>query len=417
MSLVRFFYSLLFYLASPYVLWRLFKRRGATPWQEYFGYGQPLSLNDAPLVWIHAVSLGEAIAALGLAKHLQSRGYRLLWTHTTKSGGDWLRQQRDVNAHIVACPLDFPGATTRFMNKYRPQLVVFIEAEFWPNLLSAATSAGVKIFLANARLSKKSAKRYAHVKNLMKEMVARFDTITTQTTTDAERLAVFGSSGSIVTTGNLKFDRTIEQQALINGRKWREEIPLKGKKIILISATREGEEKLILSAMGKSFFDDYFVILAPRHPERINEIIPLVKHLRYSLRSQNTRITDEDLYLVDSLGEMDFFYAASDVALICGSFLPYGGQNPIEAMAAGCAVVVGPYMNNYEELVHEAKSSLALRQSANPDEAAALLKKIASDEIIRKQMSMRAQELCIAHSGALNKTTALLDELLNRGEK
>lgn len=421
MSQARFFYSLLFYAALPYALWRLFKRRGGAPWREYLAYGKSPpkdKAEDAPLVWLHAVSLGEASAALGLARHLHLNGYRLLFTHTTKSGRDWLRQRNDLNARICACPLDLPGATKRFIRKNRPQLAIFMEAEFWPNLLAAASQEGLKLFLANARLGRKNAKRYSYVAPLMREMAGRFDIITAQSKADAKRLFFFGAK-RVITTGNLKFDRAVNDRAVNIGRQWREDIKQDEKAIVLLAGTRPGEEKLLLDAMDNNFFAACFVILAPRHPERANEIASLLekKRLRYSRRGkkENIRTADESLHLADTLGEMESFYACCDIALICGSFMPYGGQNPIEAMTAGCAAVIGPDVSNYDKLVREAKARDALCQTQNAEEAVSLLRTLSANAPMRQKMGVAAKALCATHGGALNKTTDLIDELLHFG--
>ena len=171
-----------------------------------------------------------------------------------------MRQRNDLNARICACPLDLPGATKRFIRKNRPQLAIFMEAEFWPNLLAAASQEGLKLFLANARLGRKNAKRYSYVAPLMREMAGRFDIITAQSKADAKRLFFFGAK-RVITTGNLKFDRAVNDRAVNIGRQWREDIKQDEKAIVLLAGTRPGEEKLLLDAMDNNFFAACFVIL------------------------------------------------------------------------------------------------------------------------------------------------------------
>ena len=381
MSQARFFYSLLFYAALPYALWRLFKRRGGAPWREYLAYGKSPpkdKAEDAPLFG-YTPYHWRASAALGLARHLH-----LTVTDCSfdKIGQRLVAPTKRPKRAYLRLPFDLPGATKRFIRKNRPQLAIFMEAEFWPNLLAAASQEGLKLFLANARLGRKNAKRYSYVAPLMREMAGRFDIITAQSKADAKRLFFFGAK-RVITTGNLKFDRAVNDRAVNIGRQWREDIKQDEKAIVLLAGTRPGEEKLLLDAMDNNFFAACFVILAPRHPERANEIASLLekKRLRYSRRGkkENIRTADESLHLADTLGEMESFYACCDIALICGSFMPYGGQNPIEAMTAGCAAVIGPDVSNYDKLVREAKARDALCQTQNAEEAVSLLRTLSAN--------------------------------------
>ena len=421
MSQARFFYSLLFYAALPYALWRLFKRRGGAPWREYLAYGKSPpkdKAEDAPLVWLHAVSLGEASAALGLARHLHLNGYRLLFTHTTKSGRDWLRQRNDLNARICACPLDLPGATKRFIRKNRPQLAILWKRNFGRIYWPPASQEGLKLFLANARLGRKNAKRYSYVAPLMREMAGRFDIITAQSKADAKRLFFFGAK-RVITTGNLKFDRAVNDRAVNIGRQWREDIKQDEKAIVLLAGTRPGEEKLLLDAMDNNFFAACFVILAPRHPERANEIASLLekKRLRYSRRGkkENIRTADESLHLADTLGEMESFYACCDIALICGSFMPYGGQNPIEAMTADAPLLSALMLATMTNSCAKQKPETLYVKHKNAEEAVSLLRTLSANAPMRQKMGVAAKALCATHGGALNKTTDLIDELLHFG--
>lgn len=404
------------YAALPAIVLHLAKKRRLKNWRHYLGYVPPLPPAARPTVWLHAVSVGEAIAAEGLICYLHEHGCRLVLTHTTTAGGEWLRERHGNYADICTLPLDFPGAVNRFMHRIQPRLGIMMEAEYWPNLLAAGKASGTTLMLANARLGSGSARRYARLAPLLREMAGGFDCIAAQTRADARRLACFGATPAVV-AGNLKFDRKLNLAQARQGaqwrRQWRQESP---KPTVLIAGSRRGEETLLLRAMDADFFTRFFIIFAPRHPERGDAIAALLtaRNITFTRRSQNEAPAPAQTtaYLADTLGEMDTFYACCDTALICGSFLPFGGQNPIEAMASGTAAVIGPYADNYRALVAAARKQGALRQAADAADAVNQLRQFATDPQAAKACGDAARRLCAAHAGALAAHTQLLQRLL-----
>ncbi len=367
------------------------------------------------MAWVHAVSVGEAAAADELIKILRRRGCRLVLTHTTAAGGEWLRRRHGEYAYICLLPFDYPGAAARFMRRVRPHLAVFMEAEYWPNLLAAAKNAGAVLLLANARLGKKSARRYARIAPLMREMAQSFDAVAAQTGADARRLSFFGARRAVV-CGNLKFDRPISAEMANLGAQWRRQWAGCKKTIVIFAGSRAGEEELLLRAMDKDFFRQFFAIFAPRHMERAAAVGELLtgRGVRFGRRSGGgiPAPAETDAFLADSLGEMDAFYACSDAAAVCGSFLPFGGQNPIEAMSAGVAAIIGPHAENYGALVAEAETAGALQRAADAKDAILRLRRLAADSAIRGRQGRAAKELCAQRGGALKICTDLAEELL-----
>ena len=411
--LSRLSYTPLLRLAFPYIVWRLGRRHRwkNIPWREYLGFA-PLTAADArPPIWIHTVSIGEAAAAAEMTRQLQCYGCTLLLTHTTPAGREWL-QREHPDATVTCLPLDFPGAARRFLRRTRPCLGIFVEAEYWPNLLRTAKASGIKLMLANGRLGAKNARRYRPFAALMRDAVGCFDRIAAQTARDAGRLRCYGGRG-IMTAGNLKFDiaeppaETAENTTATAKR-------LSDKPTILLAATRAGEESELLAAMDDSYLHHYFTILAPRHPQRRDDIAALLRKrgIRHAIRSDGAPITaDTQLYLADTMGEMAQWYAACDAALIGGSFLPYGGQNPIEAMRAGVATVIGPHVDNYKRLVRRATTAGALFQEANATAAFTRLRQLADNEQQQTTAATRttaaAQAFCEKERGALKINLSL----------
>ena len=414
----RFWYSLALSAALPLALPYLAKKKRLN--RQCFGFAPPLSPpieNDsaaAPMVWLHAVSAGEAAAAAGLIDYLHRRRFRLTLSHTTAAGGDCLRRRHGEYAAVCQLPLDLPGAMRRFMARVRPHLAIVMEAEYWPNMIAAAKNAGAKLLLANARLSAVSARRYARCAPLFCEMASAFDGAAAQTRADARRLSRFGMR-NIRAAGNLKFDRAPDQQQIAAGREWRRSLP-EGKTALLLAGSRPGEEALFLKAMDGEFLRKFFLIVAPRHRERGDEAASLfaARKIAVARRTRGESPADADMYLADTLGEMDFFYGGCDAAIIGGGFLPFGGQNPIEAMQCGVGAVVGPHVQNYRALVAEAGRRGALRQAT--DAAAALqiaAELAAASDSEREKRQQAAAELCAEHQGALAINAQMAMQLLN----
>ena len=423
---VQLTYTILSALALPFAIWRLAKRnkRANTDigevvrWREYFGFCPRPPQDDRTLIWIHAVSVGEAAAALPIAQNLQ-KTHRLMLTHTTTSGGTFWRRHfgsgsRNINnagITISACPLDIPFAAKHFFRRCRPTLGIIMEAEYWHNLLTAASASGCKLILANARLNKTSARRYAKIAPIMRLCAAAFDSVCAQHKSDARRLRFFGAA-NIIVAGNIKYDRHFDDRAAQTGKQWRTLMP--ARPILLIAGTRPGEEALIIEAITKTnAADELSIIWAPRHPHRAAILAQMLTahKIQHTRRSEGGKMGG--FYIADTLGEMDSFYACCDMALICGSFLPFGGQNPIEAFQHNKAAVIGPYTENYHHIVKAASQSGALIQSANAEDAMAQCLSIASNARRRQQITTAAQRHYAENRGALKRTQTAITALLN----
>ncbi|MGU9951392.1 MAG: 3-deoxy-D-manno-octulosonic acid transferase [Gammaproteobacteria bacterium WSBS_2016_MAG_OTU1] len=415
MSPIRLLYTLALYAALPCILPYLAYKKRLN--RQCFGFVPRPPAGNTPLIWLHAVSVGEASAAAGLIEHLRAQNYRLVLTHTTAAGGIWLRRQHGEYAHIYQLPLDLPGAIQRFMQRVQPTMVIIMEAEYWPNMLSSIKNSSAVVLLANARLSANSARKYAKCVPLMREMLSAFNAAAAQTRADQQRLQFFGLQKTVI-AGNLKFDRRPNQQQITQGKTWRQTWQIANTKpILLIAGSRPGEEKLLLSAMDDTLWETFFVIFAPRHIERGDTVADLLTthNINFGRRSIGDEPAPHETsaYLADTLGEMDTFYSCSDVAIICGSFLPFGGQNPMEAMLSDVAAIIGPHVANYRAFVAKACRQGALCQAA--DAAAALQKAQAliAATADKQQQQQAATTLCQRHQGALTTHTDLAMKLLS----
>jgi len=311
---------------------------------------------------------------------------------------------------IAWLPYDYPGAVRRFLEHYRPRLGVLMETEIWPNLLAACAGDGVPVLLANARMSEKSARGYESWGGLARPALASLAAVCAQSEADAVRLRSLGAR-RVEVAGNLKFDSAPDEAKRAAGRAWRERL---GRPVLLLASTREGEEKMLLDALPVQV-GELLVLIVPRHPRRFDGVASLSVQDGFPVarRSRGEAPKPEDrAYLGDTMGEMDFYYAAADVAVIGGSFVPRGGQNLIEACAAGVPVVLGPSMFNFAEATRLALEAGAAVQAADAPGAIREALRLLSSLEERKKMGLAGLQLCQAHRGATQKHLDICVKLL-----
>ncbi|HJY76581.1 MAG TPA: lipid IV(A) 3-deoxy-D-manno-octulosonic acid transferase [Burkholderiales bacterium] len=408
---MRRLYSALLALSMPLILLRLWWRGRREP-----GYrrnvAERLGRYDVPaaekLVWVHAVSVGEARAAAPLVRALQGAlpGHRILMTCTTAAGRDTLRQVYGDSVQASFVPYDLPSAVERFLRHFRPRLGVLMETEVWPNLIGACAAAGIPLVLANARMSEKSARGYARLSRLTRPAFSALTAVGAQSSADAERLRSLGAA-RVQVSGNLKFDAAPNPAQLAAGRAWREAL---GRPVLLLASTREGEEHMLLKEAG-DISSDTLIVVVPRHPQRFDEVAGLAQSRR--TRNPVPAATDR-VYLGDTMGEMAFYYAAADVAVIGGSFLPLGGQNLIESLASGTPVILGPHMFNFAEATELAVAAGAALQVESPETALIAAAALLQDVNRRRTMSDAGRKFCEMHRGAAERQLAVCLEALEK---
>lgn len=412
--LSRLFYSIMLVLALPYLLlhliWRGWRQRGYWQhWGERFGfYAQH---TDKPVIWLHAVSVGETRAAVPLVQSLQERypHHQILLTHTTPTGRETSDQLFGDSVWRVYLPYDYGFIVRRFVRQFRPALGMLMETEIWPNLIRACQREHVPVMLVNARMSLRSARRYHWFATLTQQTLSRLTAIAAQTLDDAERLGNLGG-GNISVMGNLKFDSMPPQALLELGHQWRMNIG-EQRPVWLAASTREGEEALVLDTWQQMQPHAALLIIVPRHPQRFDEVAALLEKrgIRYQRRSGGQPVNlATQVWLGDSMGELFAYYRAADVALIGGSLLPLGGQNLIEAAAVGCPAIIGQYVWNFAEVSRAAIAEGAAVQVNNADELSQAVVRILEDQTYREQMRVASLAFSRAHQGATVRVLELV---------
>jgi len=416
-ALLRRCYTLFLWVALPVVLARLWWRGRMEPGYRLHvaeRFGRYAVQPRKPVIWLHAVSVGETRAAEPLVRLLAARHpeYELLITQMTVAGRDTAEALFGGLATLAYLPYDYPSAVRRFLAHFQPRLGVLMETEIWFNLVQACAEAGVPLMLANARLSEKSARGYAAAAALTRSALQALSAVVSQTLADAQRLERLGARG-VEVAGNLKFDVVPPAGATARAAEFRRRYG--PRKVFLAASTREGEEEAILDALQRHPLEPALVLIVPRHPQRFTEVAKLFerRRLEFVRRSDELPVPSGcGLVLGDSMGEMAAYYASCDLALIGGSLLPFGAQNLIEACAAGAPLLIGPSTYNFAQATAEAVEYGAALPVADADRAVAEARRLLGDETALKAMSLAGFAFCAAHRGATERTAAICERLL-----
>ncbi len=419
----RWFYSAVFTCLLPYVFLRLWVRslrfKGyRRRWSERLGHIPLPPLED--VLWVHAVSVGEAVSAIPLIHRIRAAypNTPILMTTTTPTGSERVQAAfKDMlGKQIFHCylPYDLPWTLKPFFQRIKPKLLVLMETELWPNLLQACHQRHLPVLIANARLSPISARRYRWLGYFMRQMVRPICGVAAQSTIDAKRFQHLGiKPENIWETGNIKFDLQLPNYLQEAGLELRQE--LGSSRLIWIAAsTHEGEEALVMNVYQalKQRFPQLLLFLVPRHPDRFNKVANLCVERGFKVvrRSQKQPATsDMDIFLGDTMGEMPLFYAASDVAFVGGSFVPVGGHNLLEPAALGLPVLTGPQLFNFvaisDMLVSAKGATIVQDENALKDSLALLLE----NSQLRQSQGNLARTVVEENKGALDKLLNLID--------
>lgn len=414
-------YTIGLWLLLPYIFFHLLWRARKQPEYlkhvtERFGfYG---SRSSKPVIWLHTVSVGETRAAASLVQHLRESypDYQLLLTHTTPTGRAASEQLYGDDVLRVYLPYDYPFAVRRFLEHFQPRIGILLETEIWFNLIHACHAAHNPLLLLNARLSEKSAARYARYPNLTGSGLRELCAIAAQSQDDAARLTALGGR-NVSVMGNLKFDIEPPPAMLELGTQLRTQFG-QDRKIFLAASTREGEEALLLDAIKQTDISNLLTVIVPRHPQRFDDVATLLTQhgIRFQRRSADRPVApDTQVVLGDSMGEMFAYYAACDLAFIGGSLLPFGGQNLIEACIVGKPVIVGPHTYNFTQASELAVASGAAVRIQNTADLAQTLQHMLSHPELMAESGHAGQRFVSANLGATKRALLLIGQFLDRG--
>lgn len=408
-------YSFFLTLLTPLLLLRLFYRGLKNwaywqRWSERFGW---VPYHSQPVIWIHAVSVGEVQAALPLIRHYQQlpNAAPLLVTTTTPTGSCHLQRTCSGLYHYY-CPYDLPGSVRRFIRRVKPKMLIILETELWPNLYAQCQQQDIPIILANARLSPRSFQRYQWIKPLITPALQAITVLAAQSQADHDRFLGLGAPAERLTViGNLKFDLVLDPVMVAQGQQLRQALGV-DRPIWIAASTHEGEERLILDVFARIKQDnpDCAVMIAPRHPERFNRVWQLCQQTPYicGRRTQHLPTNTTDIYLADTLGELIVFYAAADIAVVGGSFVAIGGHNPLEPAALGLPIISGPYRFNFQSVYALLAEQQAVCLLEHADELYPQLQDLWQHPDRRQLFGQRAQHTLAQHRGALTRLLALI---------
>jgi len=410
-------------VVALYLLWRSLRQpEYRSHWGERFlGRGEAPGAGK-PVIWVHAVSVGETRAAQPLIEALAAQfpAASFVLTHMTPTG-------RAVGAGVAAAlagrlvqrylPYDFDRAVQRFLQETRPDVGIILETELWPALLFAARAVQVPMVLVNARLSEQSLARAKRWEALIRAAAQAMTRVAAQSEADRARIAQL-YAGPIEVLGNLKFDLAPPAELVAQGRSMR--AALGPRPVWLFASSRDGEETLLLDAfksIRKELGSDPILLVVPRHPQRFDEVARLIEArgfvcARRSVGAFTAPPANGTILLGDSMGEMAMYYAAADLALIGGSLLPFGAQNLIEACAVGTPVLLGPSTFNFMQAANDALAAGAAVRVENAAQALLAFDQLSRDEVQRAAMAAAAREFAAAHRGATERTVAMIRGVL-----
>ncbi|NWA28927.1 lipid IV(A) 3-deoxy-D-manno-octulosonic acid transferase [Pseudomonas gingeri] len=423
----RTLYSFLFHLGLPLVALRLWLRARKAPAYarrvgERFARGLPALRPDG--IWVHAVSVGESIAAAPMIRALLAKYPQLPITVTcmTPTGSERIKALFADEPRIQHCylPYDLPWAAARFLDAARPKLAVIMETELWPNHIHQCAKRGIPVALANARLSARSARGYGRFARLTRPMLEEMSLIAVQTEAEAERFRQLGARPeSVEVTGSIKFDLSIDPQLLVRAAELRGQWQAQERPVWIAASTHEGEDAVVLAAHRQLLgnYPNALLILVPRHPERFDSVFALCQEQGFATvrRSSGAPVSAQTAVLLgDTMGELLFLYALADSAFVGGSLVPNGGHNLLEPAALCKPVLSGPHLFNFLEIAALMREAGALQEVEDADGLAVAVQRLFELPRDAQKMGEAGLKVMRANQGALQRLLDGLGRLLAR---
>jgi 3-deoxy-D-manno-octulosonic-acid transferase len=367
-----------------------------------------------PLVWMHGASVGEVLAVAGLVERMRMMNIRVLLTSGTVTSATIVARRFPPDVIHQFIPYDSPRFVARFLDHWQPSFALFVESDLWPNLILSGAERRIPMIVVNGRMSQRSFQRWRSAPATMGTLLSRFEMCLVQSQGDADRFAALGSP-HVFNTGNLKFDvpappadpLKLEQLARA----------MQGRPVVLASSTHPGEEEVVLDVHRRlaAYFPALLTIIVPRHPERGQQVAQLTgtSSLRVAMRSRDQLPSPEtDIYVADTLGELGLFYRLSPIVFVGGSLVNHGGQNPIEPIKLGAAVLHGPHVGNFAEIYRALDEAGGARLAGDGE---ALVKQVGGwldNRDARQRAAVSGRAVVDRLGGALDRTMAALEPYL-----
>jgi 3-deoxy-D-manno-octulosonic-acid transferase len=415
--MLRLVYNLALYAAVPIALlfngWRSLRDRS---YRERLGERLGFSRVRAhDSLWIHAVSVGEVQAAAALIRELSKRhpARPLIVTTGTPTGAQRVQALFGASARHVYLPYDTPGGVRRFLDRIRPGVAIVMETEVWPNLFRECARRRIALVIASARLSKKSVRGYRWLASLFAQALASDIEIAAQTRGDADRFIGVGANPERThVIGNIKFDLDVAEEVRERGRAAR--VQWGDRQVWVAGSTHAGEEDVVLDAHDRlrSTNPRALLVLVPRHPQRFEDVKSGLRNrgVEFVARSQHTPpVATTQVLLVDALGELMMFYAASDIAFVGGSLVPIGGHNLLEPAALALPILIGPHNFNSPDVATALLERGAAVEVRTAEELACTLRQLFEDGDARQRQGALAQAFVVENRGALRRLLALIE--------
>ena len=421
---MRYLYNFFLYLIFPVVIIRLYYQSIRIPAyrsriRERFGWISDPNLKQ-PVIWIHAVSVGEVYAARPLIRQIRKQypRFTLLVTTMTPTGARIVEQQLGASVYHLFVPYDLPGAVKRFIYCIKPQLLIVMETEVWPNIFFYCKKNNIPVVLANARLSEKSFRGYKYLSGFTGSVLSNVSLIIARSEADAGYFIRLGvNTACIKVSGNLKFDMEFPENLKQKAENLRRELHL-DRPVWIAASTHNNEENKILDAFKiiVGTFPDCLLIIAPRHPERADAIVDLATASGFSVRrkSQNHRPSGKiQVYIVDTLGELMLYYALADLAFVGGSLVPIGGHNVLEPAGLGIPVITGPHNYNFLEICKLLEESGALWVVHDAVQLKNQVNLLLADADLRQNAGKKGRKIVESNRGSAGRALHYLQEFLN----
>lgn len=422
----RLVYSIIFALCMPFIIIKLFWRGYKAPEYrrrklERFGLFKAPSLKRS--IWVHAVSVGEVLAAEPVIRMLQARfpDRDIVITSMTPTSSEQIHKLFGDSIFHVYAPYDLSFMVNAFLRRVKPEFLIIMETELWPNMIHQARKKGCPVVIVNARLSERSANGYRRLKSAVGWMLNELSLVLCQNENDASRFRSLGiSDEKIHVTGSVKYDVNIDPGIHREGQMLKQCLK-RSQPVWIAASTHEGEDARVLAIhlQVRAFFPDAVLILVPRHPERFDSAFGLAEQAGFITyrRTHASRIPqDTEVFVVDTMGELLNFYAASNIAFIGGSLVEVGGHNPIEPGALGLPILAGPYVFNFEAICEQLVASGGMEVVQSEARLLAALKQLMAEPENARERGQSAMKEVNASKGAVNRVVNYLAPLL-QGEQ